>query len=104
MPTDGYWARYRAQNPWVVTKYTITTGNDAAGRDPKTWKFQATNDTLGTWTDLDTRTGVTLPARSTGYTFAFANTNPYTYFRLLVTQNGGDGGIMGQISEWKYGA
>jgi len=99
MPADGYWARYRAQNPWVVTKYTITTGGDAAGRDPKTWKFQATNDTLGAWTDLDTRTGVTFAARSTSYTFAFPNTAPYTYFRLLVTQNNGDGGIMGQISE-----
>lgn len=99
MPADGYWARYRAQNPWVVTKYTITTGNDAAGRDPKTWKFQATNDTLAGWTDLDTRTGVTFAARSTGYTFAFTNNTAYTYFRLLVTQNGGDGGIMGQISE-----
>jgi gliding motility-associated-like protein len=99
MPAEGYWARYRAQNPWVVTKYTITTGNDASGRDPKTWKFQATNDTLGPWTDLDTRTGVTFAARSTGYTFAFANTTAYTYFRFLVTQNNGDGGIMGQISE-----
>lgn len=99
MPAEGYWARYRAQNPWVVTKYTITTGNDASGRDPKTWKFQATNDTLGPWTDLDTRTGVTFAARSTGYTFPFANTTAYTYFRFLVTQNNGDGGIMGQISE-----
>lgn len=99
MPAEGYWARYRAQNPWVVTKYTITTGNDASGRDPRTWKFQATNDTLGPWTDLDIRTGVTFAARSTGYTFAFANTTAYTYFRFLVTQNNGDGGIMGQISE-----
>lgn len=99
MPADGYWARYRSQNPWVVTKYTITTGGDAPGRDPKTWKFQATNDTLAGWTDLDTRTGLTFAGRNTGYTFAFANNTAYAYFRLLVTQNNGDGGIMGQISE-----
>lgn len=99
VPAEGYWARYRAQNPWVVTKYTITTGNDAPERDAKTWKFQATNDTLGTWTDLDTRTGVLTPNRSFSYTYYFPNTTPYTYFRLLVTQNNGDGGIMGQIGE-----
>lgn len=99
MPADGYWMRYRAQNPWIVTKYTITTGNDAPGRDPRTWKFQATNDTLAGWTDLDTRTGITFAGRNTGYTFAFPNNTAYTYFRLLVTQNNGDGGIMGQISE-----
>ncbi|MDF2190719.1 gliding motility-associated C-terminal domain-containing protein [Paraflavitalea sp. CAU 1676] len=99
MTVDGYWVRYRAQNPWMVTKYTITTANDAASRDPKTWKFQGTNDTAAGWTDLDSRTGVTFAGRNTGYTFAFANNTAYTYFRLLVLQNNGSGNIMGQISE-----
>lgn len=101
VPTDGYWARYRAQSQFIVTSYTITTANDDDTRDPRNWKFQGTNDTLTGWTDLDVQADQKFADRSTSYNYYFPNTTPYTYFRLLVLKNNGNSSIMGQIGEWE---
>ncbi|MBS1566224.1 MAG: gliding motility-associated C-terminal domain-containing protein [Bacteroidetes bacterium] len=101
VPAGGFWIQYKAKNTWVATGYTITSANDASGRDIKTWQFQGSNDG-STWSVLDTRTGVLFPKRSTQYKFTFANTAAFTYYRLLVTaNNGATDGVMTQIGEWE---
>jgi len=101
VPAAGYWIQYKAKATWIATAYTLTSANDAAGRDPKTWQFQGSNDG-SSWTTLDTRTNTTFPKRLTQYKFSFANTAAFGYFRLLVTaNNGATDGVMTQIGEWE---
>ena len=101
VPAGGYWTIYKAKYSYVVTGYTITTANDAAGRDPKTWQFQGSNDSTN-WNTLDTRTNISTPTRGAKYKYNFANTVAYTYYRLLVSEkNGSTDGVMTQIGEWE---
>ncbi|OQP57870.1 gliding motility-associated C-terminal domain-containing protein [Niastella populi] len=101
VPAGGYWMLYKAKFSYVVTSYTLTTANDAAGRDPKAWQFQGSNDSLN-WTVLDTRANISTPIRGTKYKYSFGNTSAFTYYRLLVTEkNGSTDGVMTQIGEWE---
>ncbi len=50
------WVQYRSAIPAIVTRYTITSGNDVEERDPKDWTLLGSNNG-STWTTLDTRTG-----------------------------------------------
>jgi gliding motility-associated-like protein len=101
VPVGGYWVCYKAKNSYVVTGYTLTTANDAAGRDPKTWQLQGSTDSTN-WTILDSRANISTPLRGTKYKYAFTNTVAYTYYRLLVAEkNGSTDGVMTQIGEWE---
>jgi gliding motility-associated-like protein len=101
VPVGGYWLCYKAKLSYAVTSYTLTTANDAAGRDPKTWQFQGSNDSLN-WNLLDTRTNISTPTRGAKYKYSFTNTTAYTYYRLLVSEkNGSTDGVMTQIGEWE---
>jgi len=81
---------------YAITKYTITTGNDAPGRDPRDWTLQGCQGTCvvdsGTgWVTLDTRTGQFAgAARYQTNTYTFANTTAYQQYRLRITANNGD--------------
>jgi peptidoglycan/xylan/chitin deacetylase (PgdA/CDA1 family) len=81
---------------FAINSYTITTGNDAATRDPKNWTFQGCQGscTVGSdtgWTTLDTRTNQFAgSARFQTTTFSFTNSTAYQQFRLRVTANNGD--------------
>ena len=47
------WIQFQFNSPQRVIGYSITTGNDAPDRDPKTWKLQASDDGTA-WIDIDT--------------------------------------------------
>ena len=84
------WVQYQLDSPQTVAVYTLTSANDSPGRDPKAWVFQGSND--GTqWTDLDSRTGQTFSDRFVTNTYTVATPGAYTYYRLNVSQNSGDG-------------
>jgi hypothetical protein len=94
------WISYKFANEAkrVITRYTITSGNDEAPRDPKNWILQGSDDAT-TWSDLDTRTGelfAVTPRRETR-TFNFTNAAAYKYYRLNITLN--NGGAYTQLSE-----
>ena len=71
------------------TGYALTSANDFAGRDPKNWKLQGSNDGQG-WTDLDTRTNEVFPQRFQTRQFSFTNTTAYQYYRLDISANSGE--------------
>lgn len=79
-----------------ITSYTITSGNDAPGRDPKDWKLQGCQGTCpvtggtGGWVDLDTQTNQTFASRYQTNTYNFTNGTAYQQYRLRVTANNGD--------------
>ncbi|MFJ4850297.1 GH92 family glycosyl hydrolase [Streptomyces sp. NPDC088733] len=91
------WVAYRLAKPAAVVKYSLTSANDAPGRDPKNFTVQG-SDNGNSWTDLDTRTGVTFSGRFATNTYSFTNTTAYTYYRLNVTASSGDS--ITQLADW----
>jgi len=80
-----------------VAAYTLTSGGDAEGRDPKDWTIQASNDGT-TWVTLDTKTNQFFASRGLTKRFDFVNTTDYKMYKLSVTANNGDS--LFQLAEW----
>ena len=97
-----YWIRYESTTGanQLLTKYTLTSGGDAVGRDPKDWVLEG-SDNGTSWTVVDTRTGFLFASRS--QTVAFVLTDPvkYKYYQITVTANNGSTTIPGQLTEWE---
>ncbi|SEW07393.1 Por secretion system C-terminal sorting domain-containing protein [Chitinophaga sp. YR573] len=93
----AYWLGYQSTYTAIVTQYTITSANDASGRDPKSWTLTASNDG-NTWTTIDTQTNQTFANRFQTNTYTFSNSTGYLYYRLNVTANNGAGDS--QLAEW----
>ncbi|MFI5910981.1 GH92 family glycosyl hydrolase [Dactylosporangium sp. NPDC051541] len=91
------WATYQLKAPAAAVKYSLTSANDAAGRDPRDFTVQGSNDG-SQWTDLDRRTGQTFSGRFATNTYSFANTTAYSWYRLNVTANSGDSLV--QLADW----
>ena len=89
---------YQLNTPDIVGQYTLTSGNDASGRDPKTWTLNGSNDGTN-WTTLDTKTNQTFASRGLTRLFSITNTTAYRYYRLTITANNGDG--LFQLAEWR---
>ncbi|MDN3492738.1 DUF4998 domain-containing protein [Winogradskyella bathintestinalis] len=96
--TTDFWIQQEFFNAAISNRYTLTSGNDAAGRDPKNWTLSGSNDGT-TWTDLDTRTDETFAERNETKEYTFNSTTPYKYYRISITANNGDG--LFQLSEWR---
>ncbi|NMO49927.1 ATP-binding protein [Actinoplanes sp. TBRC 11911] len=91
------WVTYQLAAPVKVVKYSLTSANDAPGRDPKDFTIQGSNDG-SQWTDLDRRTGQSFGGRFATNNYSFTNTAAYSYYRLNVTANSGDSLI--QLADW----
>jgi hypothetical protein len=95
------WVQFQsASGSYVVTRYAITSANDAAQRDPLTWTLQGSTNG-STWSTLDSRTNQDFPNRFQRREFTFSNTITYSYYRLQMTNNSG---TILQLAEWEiYG-
>ena len=82
------WVQAQLRAPRTVTNYALTSANDVPERDPKDWTLQGSADGT-TWTTLDTRTGQTFSGRGVTLGFEVADPQPYLFYRLTVTANGG---------------
>lgn len=91
------WIAYQSPYTALVTQYSITSANDAATRDPKSWTLEGSNNG-STWTTLNTQTNQTFAARFQTNTYTFTNSSGYLYFRLSITANNGSAAT--QFSEW----
>lgn len=80
--------------------YTLTSANDAPGRDPKDWKIVASNDRQ-TWTELDSQAGQTFPTRRETKRYEFTNENTYKYYRINITLIGNGTSGLFQLAEWR---
>jgi hypothetical protein len=94
---NSAWIQFQASTAYVVTRYSITSANDAAQRDPLNWTLQgSTNGT--TWATLNTQSNQDFPNRFQRREFTFTNSTAYTYYRLQMTNNSGN--IL-QVAEWE---
>lgn len=92
------WAQLVFEDATKIGAYTLTSANDAQGRDPKSWRILASNN--GTdWVELDKRTEEEFPQRFQTRRFEFNNTNSYTHYRIYFDENRGDG--LWQLAEWR---
>ena len=73
----------------AVNRYTITSGDDFPGRDPRNWQFQGSNDGTS-WVTLDTKTGITFASRTQTQSFTISNTTAYQIYRVNITANNGE--------------
>lgn len=86
----------KASHYTVITKYTLTTGNDNAenpGRNPKNWILYGSNDydeekQTGTWTIIDEVENDTVLQDKDymSYDFKTDNTKAYKYYKFDITE------------------
>ncbi|MFI2742792.1 discoidin domain-containing protein [Zhouia sp. PK063] len=96
---DGFWMTQKFKAAREINTYTLTSANDASGRDPKNWTIEGSNDN-STWTLLDTQTNQSFSGRGVTNTYTFdTNGETYQYYRFTVTANGGD--TLFQLAEWR---
>nr|WP_321408453.1 discoidin domain-containing protein [uncultured Carboxylicivirga sp.] len=94
----GFWVQQNFTDGQVVNRYTITSANDASGRDPKTWTLEGSNDGIG-WTQLDSRSNQVFGSRYQTNEYIIDNDVAYKYYRMNITENNGDG--LFQCAEWR---
>jgi PKD repeat protein len=92
------WAQQSFKTPEIVKFYSLTSGGDAEGRDPKDWILEGSSDG-NTWDLLDTRVNQIFDKRTETKLFIVDNDKAYLYYRWTVKSNNGDG--LFQISEWR---
>ena len=95
------WLQYRflGEGAYAINAYSITSANDAPGRDPRDWTLQGSHDGTN-WVVLDTRVGESWQVgadeqRLVRHEFQFDNAIAYSYYKLDVTANNGDTNLMG---------
>jgi PKD repeat protein len=94
---------FELKTPQVVGAYTLTSGNDAADRDPRYWILQGSLDGIQ-YTDLHTVTSCPWENTDTGASrnqtklFHFDNYIAYKFYRLYIKSNRGS--RVFQLSEW----
>jgi uncharacterized protein YjdB/endoglucanase Acf2 len=91
------WVQFQAPASYVVNRYTLTSANDAAERDPLNWTLQGSTSGT-TWVTIDTRSAEDFPSRLQTRSFTFTNTTGYAYYRFNLTNNSG---TMLQLAEFE---
>ncbi|MDR3006619.1 MAG: discoidin domain-containing protein [Sphingobacterium sp.] len=81
-----------------IGAYTLTSGDDAIARDPKSWSLEASLDGTN-WTTIDVRTNEEFPNRIQTRRFNVQKPGNYKFYRLNITENVGNS--LFQCSEWR---
>lgn len=95
--STGFFATQTPANTTIANAYILTSGNDAANRDPKTWVLEGSQDKVN-WTILDTKTNHAFLYRNEIKIFDFTNTVAYRHYRLRIAETAGSADM--QLSEW----
>lgn len=84
--TRASWIQYRytSNASFAVSRYTVTSANDAPERDPRDWRLLGSNNGGTNWTTLDTRTGETFISRGQTRSFSFTNITAYNLYRFQI--------------------
>ncbi|WP_186176552.1 discoidin domain-containing protein [Vibrio jasicida] len=85
---DTGWISYQFDKPALVSRYTITSANDVAARDPKAWLLQGSINGHQ-WQTLDSQDNQFFTSRHQTRNFDFSPSIPFSYYRLNITENAG---------------
>ncbi|ALS99788.1 discoidin domain-containing protein [Lacimicrobium alkaliphilum] len=97
---DPSWIQVEFAEPQAVSSLAITSANDAPSRDPENFNLQASDDGEN-WVTLAEFLGETFDERFERKEFSFANGLKYSHYRLNITKNKGDDGLM-QVAEIEF--
>ena len=101
------WISVGFSQPYILSHFTITSGNDVTSRDPDIWKIQGSNDGSN-WIDIFVYDNDGVSPWGTdrlevlkyiGNGDDFSTPNAFSYFRYYVTSTGGSAH---QINELEY--
>ncbi len=95
---DPAWVQVDLPQPAIVNALALTSANDADSRDPENFDIQGSNDAGATWTTLASFSGEAFSTRFERRSFPFQNGRSYQTYRVNITKNKGDDGLM-QIAE-----
>ena len=100
--TSPKYVSFAFDAPTVVNAYAIYNGNSQYSnlkRAPKTWTLQGSSDNVN-WDDVDSQSDETGWDAGELRLYVFKNTTAYTYYKLNVTAQNGDGYV--QIHELEF--
>jgi hypothetical protein len=86
------------REPQAANCYTMTSGNDAPARDPRTWQLYGSADGVQ-WQLLDQRKAVVWKDRLETKLFCFGSPAPYKTYRVVISENAGGGEL--QLAEFE---
>lgn len=101
--TGNVWLQYESPVAVTLKGYAVFSGNVNSDEDIKSWKLQASNN--GTdWADLDVQSNQQFSSRYQKKAYNVSTNTTYTYFRLNISANNGNGSSM-QFADWQlYGS
>lgn len=93
------WIKFEFDTAVVAGAYTMTSGNDAWDRDPKTWTLQGSEDDIK-WINLHSvnKTQWTTDQRKKKILYFFDNYLAYKFYRLNIKANNGSRDF--QLCDW----
>ena len=80
---------YTLQQRHIVTKYSLTSGNDASERDPKSWVLEGSNDGV-TWVEIDRKSNQNFANRGERKVVVFSNEEAYSRYRFQFQNTSGN--------------
>lgn len=90
---------YVSSEPVQISKYTLTSANDAPGCDPVSWKLEGRKEGDTRWEILDTQTNQEFVGRFSTLEYPINKDTFYGEFRLTITNI--KTGNTFQLAEWQ---
>lgn len=90
------WTIYKGISRYRLTSYSLTSANDEAPRDMKSWTLYGSNDSIN-WTVIDEERCQFFPYRYSTQTYKCSTDAGFQYFKLAITEN--SGATMTQVAE-----
>lgn len=72
------------QTSFSISSYTLISGNDVPGRDPKAWNLYGSNDGEN-FILIDSRENIAFTGRNQSMKFSLSKTENYKYFKFEIT-------------------
>jgi hypothetical protein len=94
---DPSWVQVQLPAAAAVNKLALVSANDADSRDPENFDLLGSNDGE-TWVVLNSWVGESFDERFERKQFSFGNDLGFSFYRLNITKNKGDDGLM-QVAE-----
>lgn len=83
------WIMFQSAKPYIINRYTLTSGNDAPQRDPKDWQLEGSHNGV-TFYPIDQRQDQSFSGRNVKQEFIVKNNSEaYSYFRLSMVNHSG---------------
>lgn len=106
-PANPIWVQATFSQAYVLTSFTLTSGNDTPGRDPVVWQIQGSNDGISFTNIFSNDAGTQWTTRDQvvrwdGGGVDFATPAAYTTLRMNVTGTGLTTGARFQLNEIEF--